>query len=275
MRTSRPLVVVILFLSCFALYSVRGIIAQQVSSSAQAATLLQQSLSSQTGGVPTNDVTLTGTISFPHSAQTGSFPVTLTVLANGTTRMVTSLPAGAVTHIWSLASGDPTVTTTGPTGTTQSQASGNNTLMPTAAWFSPVVLTNLFSGSSYSVSDAGSATKNGATVNHLIATQSAVGSQSPTETDIYLDPTSGLPAAVTFQVNPYNAPGTSKPATPHTSVVPEEVRFSDYQSVQGWMLPFHIQTYLGTQSLQIIDVAVSSAVVNSGATIPVPGITAN
>jgi hypothetical protein len=87
------------------------------------------------------------------------------------------------------------------------------------------------------------------------------------QTDIYLDPTTSLPAAMVFQVNPYNAPGTSKPASPHASVVPEEIRFSDYRSVQGWMLPFHVQAYLGQTALQIMDLTISAAVVNSGATI--------
>src|SRR6185437_1511241 len=111
------------------------------------ATMLQQSVAAQTGGVATSDLNLTGTISFPHSAQTGTFPLTLTVLANGTSKMVTALASGTVTHVWSLEANTPSVTVTGPNGKTQARPAGQDTLMPTAAWFAPIVISSLASGS--------------------------------------------------------------------------------------------------------------------------------
>jgi len=121
----------VLFLSSLPLFAV------PVRSQNAPSSILEQSLAAQTSGVATQDLTLAGTISFPHSAQTGSFPVTLTVLGNGTSRMVTSLPAGIVTHVCSILNGMATVSVTGPNGETRTEPAGNNTLMPAIAWFFP------------------------------------------------------------------------------------------------------------------------------------------
>jgi hypothetical protein len=221
-------------LVCFLLFAL-NVAAQQTpssppASSTQASSLLQQSLAAQTGATPANDLTLSGTISFPHSAQTGTYPVTLIALANGTSQMVTNLPTGKVTHVWNNGGSTPALSVTGPSGTTQALAIGQNTLMPTGGWFSPAVLVGMMSGAGYSASDAGLINLNGSSssLHHLILTQGANGSQPQTQSDLYLDPSTTLPVMTVFQVNPYYSPGTSKPASPHAAVVPEEIRYSNY-----------------------------------------------
>jgi hypothetical protein len=241
------------------------------SAASQSQVLLRQTLSAQTGGVPTNDVTLTGTISFPHSAQTGTYPVTFIVLASGTSQMVTSLPQGVVTHVWSNG-GTPSLSITGPSGTAQIQPTGQSTLMPAAAWFSPSIVTALAAGPAYTVTDGGSVTKNGLTLHHYVATSVA---PAQTQIDIYVDSGTSLPAAMVFQVNPYHAPGPTISATPHAVVVPEEIRFSNYQSVQGELIPLRVQAYLGQVGLQIMDITLSSALMNTGVSISVPSVTTN
>jgi hypothetical protein len=238
---------------------------------AQASTLLQQSLSAQTGGVPIADLTLGGTISFPHSVQTGSYPITLTALANGTSQMVTNLPQGTVTHVWSN-DGTPSLSVTGASGAAQIQPTGQSTLMPAAAWFSPLIATALASGPAYTVTDAGSVKKNGLALHHLVATPVA---STQTQIDIYIDPATSLPAVFVFQVNPYHAPGPTISATPHAVVVPEEIRFSSYQAMQGGMVPSHIQAYLGQVGMEIMDITLSSALLNAGATITTSTATTN
>jgi hypothetical protein len=251
-----------------------AILAPAQSAAPPVASVLQQSLNIQTGGIPINDLTLTGTISFPHSVQTGSFPVSLIVLANGTTQMTTNLPSGTVTHVWSNANGTPTLIITGPSGT-KAHPVGQNTLMPAAAWVSPAVITNLVSGPAYTLSDTGPVTKGGVNLEHYVAVQPSSGSQVPPQIDIYIDPTSSLPLAVVFQVNPYSVPTQDQSAAPFSSTAPEEINFSDYRPTQGGMFPFHIQAYLGQVRLQIMDLTISSAFLNTGATISVPNATAN
>lgn len=244
--------------------------AQQISPPATASPLAQ-SLAAQTGGAATSDLALTGTISFPNSVQTGSFPVTLIALANGTSQMVATMPAGTVTHVWSN-TGTPSISIIGASGTAQTQAAGQNTVMPGAAWFSPAVITALVSGSGYTLADAGSAKKNGVALHHYVATPVA---SNQSQIDLYIDPTTSLPAALVFQVNPYHAPGPTISATPHAVTVPEEIRFSNYQPVQGGMVPFHIQAYLGQMGMQIMDITLSSALLNTGVSISVPTVSAN
>jgi len=120
-------------------------------------------------------------------------------------------------------------------------------------------------GTGYTVTDAGSLKQNAMTVDHLVISQPGVASQN--QTDIYLDARTYLPATIVFQVNPYKEQKSNQPSSQQSGGVPEAIRFSDYRSLQGWMLPFHIQAYLGKTPLYIMDLTISSAVFDSGATI--------
>lgn len=257
-------------LACFAFSTVSPVSAQSTAS--QATNLLAQSLQAQTGGLATSDLTLKGTASFPHSAQTGTYSVVLTALSNGTSEVDTQLPAGTVKQIWNNSGSVPLLTVTAASGTIATQQPGQNTFMPTGAWFSPAILTALMSRSGYSVSDAGALTLNGSSLQHLVVMPSA---KTETQSDIYLDSGTTLPVLTIVQVNPTYAPGASKPTTAHAALVPEEIRFSNYQVVQGREIPLHIQVYLGTVRLEILDISVSSALVNSGATVATPSVSAN
>jgi hypothetical protein len=91
------------------------------------------------------------------------------------------------------------------------------------------------------------------------------------QSELYLDPATSLPASMVFQIRPYHKPGTP-PLSIRARPAPEEVRFSDYRSVQGRTLPFHIQLFLGQgpQQQQIMDITIASVALNKGATIAVP-----
>lgn len=71
--------------------------------------------------------------------------------------------------------------------------------------------------------------------------------------DFYLDPASSLPLAIAFQVHADDDMNTN---------IPMEIRFANYQAVNGVQVPFHIQRMLNGGV--VLDVVVTSATVNSG-----------
>lgn len=70
-------------------------------------------------------------------------------------------------------------------------------------------------------------------------------------TNLGLDPVSLLPAVMTFSVHPDNGAPSS---------IAIEIHYSDYHSVSGVQIPFHIQRYVNG-SLQL-DILVNSAQIN-------------
>ena len=293
MRTSPSLAL----LSCVFLALAASAKAQQASSSSlesppAAGSLLAQSLAAQTSGAATMDITLSGTVTFIHGAQTESGPMTLTALAAGTTKVEFDLPSGTRTEVLlSNPGGMAVITGSGPNGAS-TQLAGGSVAMPTAAWFSPALSTSLLSGPGYASSYIGDETRNGASVHHLSVWQTpaanspmsaemsapmpAIAARQQTQSEIYLDPATSLPVSMVFQIRPYHKPG-APPLSIRARPAPEEVRFSNYQNVQGRKVPFHIQLFLGqgAQAQQIMDISISSATLNSGATIPAPVALAN
>lgn len=71
--------------------------------------------------------------------------------------------------------------------------------------------------------------------------------------DFYLDPVSSLPIAIGFESHPDNNMGTN---------LPTEIDFANYQSVNGFQVPFHFQKIFGGGV--VLDVIVTSASVNTG-----------
>ncbi|MGH9572021.1 MAG: hypothetical protein ACRD40_00610 [Candidatus Acidiferrales bacterium] len=250
--------------------------------STQASDLLQQSLAAQTGGVPLADITLSGNVTFIHGTQTESGPMTLTALAVGTTRVEFDLPSGTRAEVWSKTKSVPVTSGTGPNAS-GTEPAGGSLAMPSPSWFSPALLTPLLSGTGYANSYIGSEMRNGAAVQHLSVWQTAgqgrpmpaLAARQQTQSDIYLDPATFLPVSMVFQIRPHPQPG--KPLSIRARPAPEEVRFSDYREFQGRRMPFHIQLFLGPPPHQqeIMDLTISSAALNTGATIVIPAAAAN
>ena len=74
--------------------------------------------------------------------------------------------------------------------------------------------------------------------------------------DFYVDVTTLLPVAVTFNVHPDNESITN---------LPVEIDFSNYQTTNSVAIPMHIQRYL--QGNLLMDVEVSGASFNTGLTL--------
>ena len=105
----------------------------------------------------------------------------------------------------------------------------------------------------------GNETRLGVNVQHLhFVIQSPAPStlfQQLSAEDVYLNASSNLPVAITFNAHPDNDTSAN---------LPVEIDFSNYQVVNGVQVPFRIQRLLNGSVL--FDLTVQSATLNSGLT---------
>jgi hypothetical protein len=246
-------VVVCLFLSlaltCFASNNT-----QVVVSSSQAAAYAAQSIVAMTAGASITDATLTGTVTWTAGSETETGTATFLASGTGESRMDLALSSGTRTEIRDASTGTPL-----GQWIAQDSTSGKFTLhncQTDAVWFFPV-LGSLAGGPNVAFSYIGQETRNGETVQHI---QSSPSNQSAGSTqqqlsmmDFYLDATTLLPSAITFNAHADNN---------LLNNIFVEIDFSDYQVISGVRVPMHIQKSL--QGSFLIDLQVSGAVFNSG-----------
>ncbi len=77
--------------------------------------------------------------------------------------------------------------------------------------------------------------------------------QKLSQMEIYLDPTTLLPLSLAFNVHPDGDANTN---------IPIEIRYSNYQAVNGVQVPFHIQRFIN--GTLFLDLTVQSVTINSG-----------
>jgi len=237
--------------------------------SAEAATLLQQSLAAQIHGAAVTDVVATGVITRQHLGTVETGTASLSAVGGGATQAVFDLPSGKVTETWSLSNNQAIISGTGPKGSS-TQLAGGSILMPSPTWFAPILHPAFAHGPAVTVFLKGQEKRNGVNVQHVIAWQTPAQDSSvpapilrqQTQSDIYLDPMTLLPVSMIFEVRPYNPAGATKPLSIRARPAPEEVRYSDYQTVQGRRVPFNISAYLGRTKL--FEIQLSSVVFNTG-----------
>lgn len=227
---------------------------QRPVSDPQAVRLAQQAIAMLAQGVALQDVTLTGTVtrSLGSSAESGT--VTLSALGSGESRMDLFLPSGTRAEIRDGSSGAPRGKWISPDGTSGPLASHN--CWTDAAWFFPV-LGSLAAGPNIVLSYIGQESRNRAKVYHIQShvyqpDQTApVGPEQWSTIDFYLDSATLLPVSMVFKTH----------ADDDVNVdIPIEIRFDNYQSMGGVLVPSNIQQ-IGSVTL---DVVVTSAAFNSG-----------
>jgi len=240
--------------------------------------LALRSMSAQTGGAAVADVTLVGTISLPGGATPVSGAITLRATADGQSQVTMALPTGQQTESLSYSRSSHTGTWTGPDGSSHN-FDILNLLGPHPAWFYPLfAMQSGFMSTQYGSGDEGPATWNGAAVEHLLVFRTPSSQRfshlppnkflrQMTQHDIYVDSSTLLPVAMTFNVH-LTASAPSQlfvPAGTPSGDYLEEVRYSDYQQVQGYPVAFHIQVYFN--SALAGDIELASATFNTGAAI--------
>lgn len=242
-------------------FFVATLIAQNSSvSTPQALTTLHSAFRALMGNTTVNDVTLAGTAEWI----AGSDDETGTVVyktTSGASRLDLSLSAGTRSEIRSIASGVPSGTWIGPDGV--SHAMANHNVMTDAGWFPAFTLGSLISSSNSVLTYVGQETRNGASVIHISASQqfpnlsgdTASLMQHLTQIDLYLDPTTFLPDSYVFASHADNNALLD---------IPTEIRYSNYRTVGGAQIPFHVQRYIN--NTLTLELRFQSASLNTGIT---------
>jgi hypothetical protein len=243
--------------------------AQQSSS-----TILPQLMNAQAGNMPLHSIFLTGTVSGPNGSGATSGTVSLNASSHQWSQVALQTPSGNQTEIRNGSGLYHIRMSTGIDGVPHTTEM-TDLKLPHPAWFSPsfVLLSGLASPKYWSA-DLGTQTWKGSTVSHVAIWQRvpsnlpasvAALAQQQTQTDVYLDPSTLLPVAMTFHVQ-------IDPQNPNEIIVPQnatgnvlvEVDFSNYRSIQGSQIPFHVQVLNGSSVL--LDINISSATINAGET---------
>jgi hypothetical protein len=134
-------------------------------------------------------------------------------------------------------------------------------LLAEPAWFFPTFAISRRLLVGYAVADLGTETHNGQQAEHVSVSQNSSITSPPgapsiqhlTQIDFFLDSTTLLPAAVSFNIHPDGNALLD---------IPVEIDFSDYRSISGVQIPFHIQKFLNGSLL--LDIQLQNASVNSG-----------
>ena len=230
-----------------------GAIAKQPASDPQALAYAAQSIAALTGGTVINDVTLTGNVVWL-GTETGT--ATLKALGTGESRMDLALSSGTRSEIRDAQTGYPIGEWINPTAASGRLAGQN--CQTDAVWFFPA-LGALAAGSNIVLKYVGQETRNEASVQHI---QSYVFQPTPTATnvpqhlstmDFYLDATTLLPVAITFNGHPDSDENTNFLI---------EVDFSVYETTNGALVPMHIQRL--SQGNLNADITLTGASFNTG-----------
>jgi hypothetical protein len=228
----------------------------QPASDPQAVAYAAQSIAAMTGSTTISDVTLNGTVTW-YVGGTDTGTATLRALGTAESRMDLALTAGTRTEIRDAQTGAQLGEWFAPNNTSGDFASQN--CWTDAVWFFPV-LGSLAAGPSAVLSYIGPTTWNGQSVQQIqsyVYQSNQLGlTPSPQQLstmNFYLDATTLLPAAVTFNGHPDNSANTN---------LLVEVDFSNYQTVSGVVVPMHIQKY--QQGNLMADVIVTGASFNTG-----------
>jgi hypothetical protein len=242
-------VIVLIAIACSAVFA-----QTQPPSDPQALSYAAQSIAAMVGIVSISDVTLSGTVTW-NGSDTGT--AIFRALGTSESRMDLSLSSGTRTEIRDAQTGTQLGEWINPNNASGKFAFQN--CQVDTVWFFPV-LGSLAVGPKVVLSYIGPETRNGESVQHIQSymyqpspTALAPSRQSLSTMDFYLDATTLLPAAVTFNAHPDNNT---------TANLLVEVDFSNYQSLSGVLVPMHIQKY--QQGNLMVDVVVTGASFNSG-----------
>lgn len=229
----------------------------------QALQILQRALAALSPNVAVQDVTLSGSTHYFAGSDDETGTATLKATALGDARIDLSLPSGNRSEVYNLSSGSPAGQWSGKDGTRHPIAFHN--LLSEPAWFAPVTaISRRLKGTGFAVTYVGAETRDSLSVDHVSVSQPALlASAVPpsqvslfthlTRIDLYVDATTFLPAAISFNVHPDDN---------ELLDVPIQIQYSDYRIVNGQQVPFHIQKSINN-SLSL-DIHLDSATANTG-----------
>jgi hypothetical protein len=251
MRRCSIALLLIISLPCFA--------TTKNTSSSQALSYAAQAMAALTGGNTISDATLTGSATWIAGSDQETGSATLYAKGTAESRVDLNLNGNVRSDIRNDTYGIPEGASVVDSGSQQLWAVHNCRI--NASWFfSALSILASTSDPSVVLLYVGQETRNGVAVQHLQSFRAATDNrasiaalnQSLSTMDIYLDSTSMLPIAITFNSHPDDDALTN---------IAIEIDFSNYQSFSGVEVPSHIQKFVNGGLA--LDVAVSSAVFNT------------
>ena len=231
--------------------------AQNTLSDPTAVTLAQQSLSSLKGSTPISDVSLNANVLATLGDNTETATAALQAkgvdegrieldLSSGTRVEVRNKPNGFPGGAWSVAGNSQT-------------AFVQHNCWTTPVWFFPILSSlSQATNPNFVFKYIGQELYAGKPADHLRVYQ--VGSQADggivarlSTTEYYLAADSHLPLAMSFSVHPDSDSNTN---------IPVAVRFDQYQSMGGVLVPSHIEQSLN--GVVLLDITVNQVAINTG-----------
>jgi hypothetical protein len=222
--------------------------------------LLLEAAAPLSGGTPINDATLAATARRIAGSDNESGNATLKVTASGQSRLDFSFPSGRRSEVRGGSDDSPLGSWTGPDGVSHQVPLHN--LLSDPAWFFPALLVvRAATKSDRAISYVGHETQDGVAVDHVTVYEQASEPwpefatllQRLTQLEIFLDAATHLPVAVTFDTHPDDDALTN---------IPIRVRYSDYRSVNGIAVPFHVQRFINNGL--VLDLQVQTVNFNTG-----------
>lgn len=225
----------------------------------EGAVVLQKALAALAPTTRITDVTLSGTARRIAGSDDESGTAVLKALAAGASRVDLTFLSGNHSEILNTLSTEPVGAWSGPDGVSHPMAYHN--LLTAPAWFFPAfpIAAGLSAGNVATY--IGHETRNGQAVEHLAvshlstiaAPSGALSFAHLSQVDFFLDSTTFLPAAITFNIHPDGNVSLD---------IPVEIDFSNYTAVNGAQVPFHIQKHINNSL--VLDLQLESAALNSG-----------
>lgn len=230
---------------------------QVPTSDPQAVALAQQSVAALTTATVINDVTLSANVTQIYGSDTETGTGTFSARGTSESRVDLTLGGGNRSDVRNATNGIPQGAWSA-NGATATAYAGHN-CRTDAVWFFPA-LSSLaqVTNQNFIFKYIGAEQHSGVSVQHIRVFQTAISDVTGTlqrlsATDFYLDTTTKLPDAIAVSTHADNNMGLD---------LPLEVRFANYQAVNGVQVPFHFQQMLNGGV--VLDATVTNVKFNTG-----------
>jgi hypothetical protein len=262
MHCVRSVFFVFLLLPLSILLTAQQMAAPDAQAAAQGAILLQQADAAARGTGAIRDVTLTGNVRHIAGSDDETGTAVLKALATGEMQIDLTFSSGRFSEVRANSDKGPIGKWSGTDGTSHNLALHN--MMADNCWFFPPLLLQQL-GQSNNATAALGPSADGALQNltHLSISRQFANPNLPAQIakqlehavkmQVYLDPSTLLPAVITYNTHPDNNALRD---------IPVQIRFSDYREVNGARVPFHVEKLVNGRL--VLDLNFETAVLNAG-----------
>lgn len=235
---------------------------QQATTAGRARTLLQQAHAAVSGSSTLNDISISATAHRIAGSDDETGTALLRALATGEARVDSDFPSGKYTEVIAKSDKGPLGQWSGPDGVVHRLPHHN--LLVDSSWFFPaMMLRKMIFSPGLVMEDLGTEVRDEHRVEHLIVTRQFPEVHLPehavqllehaSQIAVYLDSSTLLPSAVTFNTHPDEDASRD---------IPVEIRFLDYRVVDGVKVPFHVMKFLNNGL--VLDLQLETVSLNAG-----------